>query len=215
MLRKLNSADWQHYIPQVDKEGEVKSIVLELPLVSSLELEVLSATGVTVNLITADGETLFLDSGQRVSVQLKLTGFRGLEILASGLFSYRSSAKARWFERLDPTPMAVVAEQPARQPILDMLRTELNAYMARKELDEELRSEVSVDELIEDIESGDLDFEPDIDEFGLPSLDMQYEEPVFDDQATPPPQEQTPPQAGAAQASATEGSYNPADPNSS
>lgn len=202
MLQVFKASEWQHYIPQ-QENGETRNIRLELEPTGSIDIEILSAKPVTLNLISTDGETLYVKSGNHVHVQMKYSGFFALEIVADGLFSYKTRSKLRWYEKLDPTPLAIAADTPAKQPLLDLMRAELAAYMARRDIADELRDEVSVEELMADIESGDLDFEDDVDEFGLSALDMQPVEPVYDDPGTPPPHEPKAPQAPAAAASST------------
>lgn len=180
-MRTIDASFWTNTIPQGD--GEQRSLLLPIEKDGVVwEMEVRSAEPVIVNLINKDGETVFLDSGQHVEFVGRVKGFSAFEILASSPFSHRSNVKGRWFETVDPTRLTVEIDESAKKPIADLVRAELQKYLARRSMDSELGSDVSVEELLDDLENGDLEFETEEDPFGLGYAELH---PEVDDPVEP------------------------------
>lgn len=170
--------EWQFHHPTDDGDT---SFLFNLGDAKRLEFEARSSHLLVLNAVSPDGETVFLSRGNVVHHEGRLDGFQALEIVTPGSFATRSSFKrASWLEKNDPEPITVIIEQPA-DPVKAEIRRQVAAQMRRHYT---LRGG-TVDELIDDVENGDLEFEDE-------QLEMftDYEEmDEFDDDppASPPP----------------------------
>lgn len=168
-MRKFTAAHFQHHVPESKDGEELRSnqIVLGDFARTMVAFEVRCQDPVTVNLIDSDGQTVFFDHGRVVSFDGTLDGFVSVEVISARAFCYWFRGKNRWLEVPDPTPAAVAIDEPVNKPLADLVRAELQKYLARQQLDSAFASDVSVEELLDDLENGDLEFESEPDPFGL------------------------------------------------
>lgn len=195
-MRIIHAENFRFYVPQAS-EGERRSCIIPIGGLAGVTCEVRCPSSAVLNGITKNGETVCLAVGVVCEFDGRLEGFSALEVVASEAFAYCIRQKGRWLEIPDPVPVAVAADEPTNKPIADLVRQELQKYLARHEMDTALSSDVSVEELLEDIQSGDLDFEDEPDPFGL-----GYEERLKEFQAAadalPPAEQPKPAEAPAA-----------------
>lgn len=166
-MRKISAADFRHYVPA--GEGERRNTFIELGqfMRNHVTAEFRCASPLVVSGVDEDGQTVFLGDGKIVYLDGVLDGFVSIEVNADAPYCYWIRAKGRWLEVPDPVPAAVKVDEPANKPIADLVRQELQKYLARRSMDQELATDVSVEELLDDLENGDLEFEEEPDPFGL------------------------------------------------
>lgn len=146
------------------------SHLIELKNGDLVEVEVRCQKGAVLNVVTMDGQIVFLDQGSAIRFFGRLSGFAALEVATGEEFSYRCRLR-RYDEPIDPTPVQITVSQTI-DPVQLAIREEMKRYLARLETDKLLADDASVEELMDDIESGDLEFEPEADPWGL-----GYEDP--------------------------------------
>lgn len=174
MIVLYNADDWVWHQTEA-QDGELRSCLMDVQGVSSLELEVRSIAPVAVNFITKDGLTLPAAEGKFVSVHAKLSGFVGVEIVANTPFCYRSTGLSLHEEKVDPRSLSVQLEESSSAPMSKMISDEIRQYLQRVEANRNLSEEEAM-ELVDDYLQGDLEFdeeEPDM--FGL-GYEERYEE---------------------------------------
>lgn len=164
MMRTINAEEFAFAVPTA--EGQ-RSWLFEVRERTGVQMDIRCDEEVTLNGITTNGETVFLDRGRVVAFTSRLVGFSALEIVASKAFAYRSREKSRWREIPDPTRMVVEPDVDAGKPMSDLVKEELKKYLAKLDANKSLASDVDVEELFDDIEQGDLEFEQEADPFGL------------------------------------------------
>lgn len=166
-MRKLIAKDFRHYVPE--GEGERRNTYIELGeyMRNHITAEFRCANELVVSGVDEDGQTVYLGSGRIVYLDGVLDGFVSVEVNADAPYCYWVRAKGRWLEVPDPIPVAVKIDEPVNKPIADLVRQELHKYLARRSMDSELATDVSVEELLDDLEHGDLEFEEEPDQFGL------------------------------------------------
>lgn len=173
MITHYDASQWVWHETSAT-EGEKRSCTMDVQGVSSLELEVRSAADVVVNLITLDGLTLPVQEGKFISVHAKLSGFAGVEIVASTPFCYRTSGLTLHEEKVDPRSMTVIAEESSSAPMSQMIADEIRKHLQRQEAQRTLTEDEAM-ELVDDYLQGDLEFEDEPDMFGL-GYEERYEE---------------------------------------
>lgn len=174
MITKLNAAHWDFYTPQTGEDGSPRSMLLKIdPLVSGVDLEIRSPKPLTLSAVTEKGEVLPLSMGQFLRFNGKLEGFVAFEIVATDTFAYRSLQKAKWLEVPDQTRLTVDSDQAHMTPTQLMIRDELKRYVAQLQADNALADDISVEELYDDINSGEHEFEAEPDLFGLAVAEQQ------------------------------------------
>lgn len=185
---RLVASQWEFFKAQ---NGETSSL-FDLASVGSryVTFEVRCPSEVVMNLVTDDGEVLFFGAGRVVDFKGKLAGFSKIEIVSKETFAVCSDMGRGWFERVDPKPFVVVDQAPS-DPVRVAIAAELRKYVGRLEAEGMLKDEVDVAELLEDIDSGDHDFD---DEPEMFYSDAEEEEPEFDPDADVP---RKPPTAAA------------------
>lgn len=174
MIYRTDSChDWQHHTPKNTDAAEKRSCQIFFDCaqddgkhVAWVNLELRSHAPMEASLIAYTGELLPIASGTHIKYRQKVVGYVGVDVVTSATFAYRCNFSRRWFEQLDPTPVSVTVDQPAN-PLVEAMREELHKYLRRKELDETFKDDVSVEELLDDLENGDLEFEQEPDPFGL------------------------------------------------
>lgn len=201
MIEKLNAAEWQFHSPA--GSGETRSLLSALKGVTGVNLEIRSEKPVSLNAITADGTVLPLAVGQFCRFNGRLEGFVAIEVICDAPIAFKALEKVAWWEVPDPTKITVDSDEKALSPTQHMIRDELRKYVSRLEADKLLADDVSVEELLDDIEAGDHEFEAEPDPFGLgyeePDLFPDEEEPAQESAPKPEPekpaekQEPTPP----------------------
>lgn len=166
-MRKFTASEFRHYVPE--GAGERRNTFIELGEFARNHVcaEFRCASPIVVSGVDEDGQTVFLGDGKVVYLDGVFDGFKALEVNADAPYCYWFRVKGRWFEVPDPVPMAVKVDEPATKPIADLVRQELQKYLARRNMDSELATDVSVEELLDDLENGDLEFEEEPDPFGL------------------------------------------------
>lgn len=182
MLKTLNALDWRTHLVGYDadgvkdenyKPGDRRSIQLNGSWKQGhdggVEIEVRCASPVEINGITDSGETILLAWGQFALFKGRLLGFSGLEVVATENFSIRLASKTKWLEIPDPVPVVIHAEHSAQQPLQDAIREELTRWMGRESAKQFLKDDADIDELLDDVFNGDLEFEEE-DHHGLPSM---------------------------------------------
>lgn len=182
-MKRIISTDWEFYVPEGDG-SEARNVLFDLNGFDGVDLEIRSSNPVEIRAVSDQGNTLFLDWGQVVSFEGKLTGFAAIEVVASSAFAYRSRKKGRWLEKPDQRRLAIAVDEAATKPLADLMREEVVKYMARREAAGVLGTDVSIAEFLDDIENGDLEFDQEPDMFGVGYAEME---------AADTPQEQTPP----------------------
>lgn len=188
-MRRIIASDFRHYIPE--GAGERRNTYIELGqfLKNQITAEFRCASEVVVSAVDADGQTVFLGEGKIVYLDGVFDGFVSLEVNANAAYCYWIRTKGRFLEVPDPIPAAVTLDQPVDKPIADLVAEHVRKYLAAKELDSSFQTDEAVEELIDDIQQGDLDFEAEPDPFGL-----GYEERLREFEAETAQQA---PQAGA------------------
>lgn len=177
MQLHLKAGDYRFHTPEGDG-AEKRSCLIELEPLVGVTVEVRSSDPVELRAITALGQTVFLDWGQRISFAGKLEGFKALEIVAQAPFSYYVKAKEGWLEKPDPKSYVVEIDESANKPMADLVKAELRKYLGRLAAENALASDVDVEELMDDLDNGDLEFEAEPDPFGLGYAETQDMEPV-------------------------------------
>lgn len=173
-MQTLNAEHWEQHVPEVEegKEGDVRSCRFVIPAENAITFEVRSSEVVTLNAVTKDGLTLFLDRGSVILFSAKMVGFAFFEVLCKIEFMYRSTMRSRWFEIPDQTRLTVDIDESASKPLADMIREEVLRLYGQEQLNQ-VMSDMSLEELIDDIQNGDLDFEEEPDPFGLGAVEME------------------------------------------
>lgn len=187
----MNAQEWVWYTPE-----EPESFIFGAKDVRFLEFEVRSTQDVQVNLVTLDGQTLHIDQDRIVRFKGRVDGFGGIEVVAETAFAVKSNvSRSRWKEIVDPTPARLIVKEPA-DPVKAEIARQLREYIAKREMAEQIGS-LSVEDLMDDLENGDLEFE---DEFEDDSTPYEELEP-FDDEDEPEPEpEPSPSNEGPAKA---------------
>lgn len=147
-----------------EQDGVVQCLI-PIPEVMKVELEVRCEKDIVVNVVTEDGESIPLVNGKIVRWNGKLEGVSAVEIVADTGFWY-SCRKSRWFEFVDPNPMAIELVQTKDDVLRSMIEERLRAWEVKHHLDRPL-SEDEKDELVLDLVRGDLEFDDEPDAFGL------------------------------------------------
>lgn len=165
-MQTLKASDFNFRVPE-GADGEKRSALLELnDQVTGIDLEV-RAVDLVVNLITTDGETFYLGSGDVVRWSGKVQGFAAIEIITQHTFAYQIRAKGRWREVPDPERLVVTGDASLESPIDQRIREELKRYLVKLQVDGLLADDAAVQELMDDIDNGDHEFEQEPDPFGL------------------------------------------------
>lgn len=174
-MRKFAAGDFVHHVPE--GEGELRSQLISLGHFQKnhVSFEFRCRDELTVELIDSDGQSVFWDRGRVVKFDGSLDGFEGVRVESATAFCYWFRGKGRWLEVPDPVPMSIDVDEPANKPTADLIREELRRYMARKNMDSELATDVGVEELLDDLEHGDLEFDDEPDMFGLSAAEMHEE----------------------------------------
>lgn len=146
------------------KEGEETRCLIPVKEMMKVELIIRSPKPVDVFWINAEGVSFPVTCGVDVNYRGKLD-VGAVEIVGATSFWYRCH-QSRWFDLVDPVPMKIELVQTDQDVLKAMIDERLRQYKAAYEIDREL-SDDEVDELVLDIASGDLEFEPMPDEFGL------------------------------------------------
>ncbi|WNK12883.1 MAG: hypothetical protein [Microvirus sp.] len=179
MLQKLRASDWQFYSPK--GSGEKRNCQIDLKGVSGVSCEIRCDFPAELKAITTDGHTLLLGWGQVVSFTGRLEGFAALEIVSEKPFAFRASVNGAWFEVPDQTKLTIDHDEKASTPVENLVRNELKRVLGQMAARDLFASDVALEELLEDIDKGDLDFEAEEDPFGL-----GFEEPEEETIPTPP-----------------------------
>lgn len=193
MITRLIADQWRVHTPEGD--GEKRQAFIELKGVEAVDVEIRSDTPVTLRAVAEAGHSVFLGWGQIVSFNGRLQGFAALEVETDTPFSYRCDAKAGWLEKVDPTPMVVSLEQKASSPIDQLVRQELQRMLGQMQARDMFKSDEALEEFLDDIENGDLDFEAEPDPYGL-GFQEQDLMPVEEAEPEPPQAEAPPPAPG-------------------
>lgn len=202
MLKTLNAAEWStHVLGDGDasyKSGDRRSIHLDGQWKQGhdggLEIEVRCPTPVEVNGITETGETVLLAWGQFAHFKGRLLGFAGLEVVATENFAIRLASKTKYLEIPDPVPTVIISEGSASQPLQDAIRQELMKWAGRESAKNFLKTDADINELLDDVFNGDLEFEEE-DHHGLPHMrGFEEEEAPEDDEVEGDPDEQNTPE---------------------
>lgn len=164
MMRSFNSEEWRWYGKELT---EKQSFQFPIEDPAFVDVTVRSVEPVQMCLITKSGDTLALDWGTLLAFASKLVGFAALEIISSVPFAIRLGMKTKWLEAVDPTRLVIPIQESANKPMQDLLREELQRYAGRLAAEGLLADDVSVAELLDDIENGDLEFDEEPDMFGL------------------------------------------------
>lgn len=184
-MKRIVAGEWEFYTPE--GKGEQRSVLLDLNGWDGVEIDIRSSSPVELRTITDKGNTLFLDWGQTISFSGKLVGFAALEVVANNPFAFRARKKAKFLEVPDPKRLVVAVDESSAKPMQDLVRQELLKYLGRASAMGALKDDVSVEELLDDIESGDLDFEAEPEMFGIGHAEMPPLEPEAPAQPVPAP----------------------------
>lgn len=177
-MRDIHAQRWHQVVPNFSAKGEQRNQVYEIPDWNGVDVEVRCPEPVILNLVTKDGETLFLASGTVAGYRGRLVGAVALEVVCTAPYAIRLDQKKRWFEVVDPEPAVVVVDRPGEKAVEDIVRVELAKYVQKLKDMNAFNEEVEVEELLEDIRAGDLEFEEEsmvIDNFGLGYTEMEEE----------------------------------------
>lgn len=159
-MRSIRNENWRS--PSAQPVGKkVTDYLIDLLPDTRLIVEVRSSQPVVLSLVDDVGELLFLEQGQVVSFQQRVTGFAGLNIAATAPFRYdiRQSVFA---EAIDPVPVVIVDEFPQELQEREVIRQELHRLLSRSGILQE--AEISVDDLFDEAEGG-MEFDDDLDGF--------------------------------------------------
>lgn len=174
-MNRLIASEWETLIPQ--GEGEKRSVQYLVPENGFVDFSIRSVQPLEVNAITKEGESHLLAWGQFASWKGVLDGYAFLEVVTSSSFAIRNLSRPKWLEVPDPVPLALVIDEAASKPMADLVRAELAKLLAQKQTEAAIRSDVDIEELVDDIFNGDHEFEREPDPFGL-----GFEEPDEDDE---------------------------------
>lgn len=131
-----------------------------------LNVEVRCEEDVLISLVTGDGEFIPLETGKIVRWSGKVENCSAVQIAANTGFWHLCQMQGGWFEKVDPTPMAVEMVVTEQDVIRNMIEERLKQYLVAEKINRPLL-DWEEDELILDIARGDLEFENEPDEFGL------------------------------------------------
>lgn len=200
MLKSIDVSEWIWYSPKQGDSTELRSCLIKVDGRNGLEVDARSPENLVLNGVTADGQYLYLDSGNVVSFHGRLVGFAALEIVCSAEITYRIRQKGKWLEKADPTKVVIESDE-AHSPMKDMFREELRKFARAMALEGIFKDDESVMELYEDFLEGDVGEDPEPDEFGLghteedqvpgrtttvPRKPRQEPEEDLDDEEAPP-----------------------------
>lgn len=164
-MKRLVASEWQTLIPE--GTGEKRSVQYLVPENGFVDAEFRCSTPVELNAITKEGESILLAWGQFCSFKGVLEGFAFLEVVTDKSVAVRNLAKSKWLEVPDPVPLAMVIDEAADKPMADLVRAELVRFLAEQQVRQAVRSDVDIEELVDDIFNGDHEFEEEPDPFGL------------------------------------------------
>lgn len=174
MLTVINAREWERVQP--DGTGEKRSLLMEIEGEAGVEIEVRCGHPVELNAISDTGHSVFLAWGQHCKFAGKLIGFRAVEVVTDQPFCIRSAVKNKWFEKPDPKRVTVLVDNPADKPVEDLIREALLKQLTALRLDGMFKDDAEVEELIDDLQNGDLDFEEEPDPFGLGAIEEPDDE---------------------------------------
>lgn len=167
-MKKLDAREWNNHV--IGGQGEQRSVQLPLKnATSGVDISIRCPAWCVVNGITLEGETVPLAAGMMPTYRGKLIGFGAIEVVTDKDFSYRLLQKTRWFETPDPTPVVAPIDERADKPIEDMIKEGIAKQLHRWKLDNVFADDVEVEELLDDLQNGELEFEEEEDHYGLPS----------------------------------------------
>lgn len=204
-MKNIIAKEWQLF---ESKEEGLRSCLLPMEGVNAWTLDIRCPSPVTLNAVMEDGRTLYLDWGCVISFSAKMDGFAAFEVLSEKPFMFRSTARTRWYEIPDETKLVVDIDESATKPIADMIKEEVLKMYGREQA-ASIMSDLSLEELLDDIENGDLDFEEEPDPFGLGHEERmeaflqrqeEREEAQQEEEATPPATPPAKPSSGARRA---------------
>lgn len=162
-MKKFTQGDFQYFHVE---EGVKSSCLIPMEGKDSCDLEVRSQKSVTVNVVTVDGEPFPVADGPIVRWNGRKMECSGVEIVSDTGFWYACRSATGWFERLDPTPAVVELVHTEKDALVAMI-DEAVSRKWRQVNGNAPMSENEWEEMVLDLAEGNLDFDPEPDEFGL------------------------------------------------
>lgn len=182
MINTLRAAEWEYVPPSTE------GWLFELPNpLSVVRFDFASEKELHLSGIDLNGEVIFFQKGGCFSFAAQLEGFKALHVTGGDGFSVRAFASSgREFR--DPTPMVIVEAKPVdpvRLAMADEVRKQFEKWKLDGLFNDPAAADKEIDEFVEDLVDGDMDFEEGDDEFGLPAAaELEEERVVADREAT-------------------------------